>query len=93
MPAQQLCRFGTWLTPSSQGRDVRRILLLDESLKSLQELLRVTSANDAWQQATFDLSRYRGRQVGVYFEAVNDDDARKPRTWMAIDDVSLTACR
>lgn len=77
----------------TQGGDYRRILLLNDSFKLLKELGHLPAATDAWQEASFDLTPYKGRNVWIYFETHNDNAASAPRTWMAIDDVSLTVCR
>jgi hypothetical protein len=76
-----------------QGGDARRLLLLDSALKRLQVPLNVPDTAGAWQNTTLDLSRYKGRNIALYFETYNDSASNNPRTWMAIDDVSLMACR
>ncbi len=94
-PTAPSARLSFWYHTDAptQGGDHRRVLLLNDSFKPLKELVRLPAATDAWQEASFDLAPYKGRNVGIYFETYNDNTASAPRTWMAIDDVSLTVCR
>ena len=54
--------------------------------------MKTLSTADGWQQASFDLSAYRGQSVVLYFEVYNVDVSNGPQTWMFLDDVSLRTC-
>ncbi len=85
-----------WYRPGTQATagDFQRALLLRPGSYALLKVLMKTLSNaDGWQQASFDLSAYRGQSVVLYFEVYNDDVSGWPRTWLFVDDVSLRACR
>lgn len=72
-------------------RDAQQVILLHpltyETLKTLWN----GRANDhAWTQMTFDLTPWRGRQVVLYFNALND--GLGGRTWLYLDDVTIQVC-
>jgi hypothetical protein len=84
-----------WYRPGTQatGGDFQRVLLLRPGTYGLLDTLMKSLINaNEWQPATFDLSAYRGQSVVLYFEVYNDDIAAGPRTWMFVDDVSVSAC-
>ncbi len=70
--------------------DRQYALLLDTNGGILKTLMFTRSNTKAWQQASFDLTAYRGRTVRIHFETFNDGDGRS--TAMYVDDVSLRAC-
>lgn len=85
-----------WYRPGTQAKtgDFQRVLLLRPSSYALLKVLLKTLSNaGGWQQASFDLSAYRGQGVVLYFEVYNVDVSSGPHTWMFLDDVSLRTCR
>ena len=84
-----------WYRPGTQATagDFQRALVLQPGTYALLRVLMKTLSNaDGWQQASFDLSAYRGQSVVLYFEVYNDDVSSGPRTWMFVDDVNLRTC-
>ena len=84
-----------WYKPGTEdhARDYQRVLLLDSHLDPLREMMRGLTSQDTWQLREFDVTAYRGRTVVLYFE-VNNNSLRLPgRTWLAVDNVSLVACK
>ncbi|RME40308.1 MAG: hypothetical protein D6796_17380, partial [Caldilineae bacterium] len=80
-----------YLYPVSQdipGVDVQLALVLDRNFRVVQTLWRGLSNAGTWQQHTFDLSRYAGQTIYVYFGAVNVRTNGKV-TALYVDDVSL----
>ena len=57
------------------------------------ELMEVQKNSTQWRDARFDLSAFKGQQVLLIFEVAVDDPAKLGGTWMAVDDVSVQACR
>ena len=71
--------------------DVHEVLLLDPQTYRPLAVLERALANDAgWVMASHDLTPWRGRSVVVYFGVFNTNYGG--RTWMYVDDVSLTIC-
>ena len=70
--------------------DYQMVLILDSSGAVLERLI-VDRLNDqAWQPYRFDLSRYAGRTIQVYFGVYNNGSGGV--TAMYVDDVSLGSC-
>lgn len=87
-----------WYRPGTQATsgnaDFQRVLLLKPgSYAVLKTLTKVLSNAGQWQQATYDLTAYRGQSVVVYFEVYNDNTSSGPRTWLYVDDVSVQGCQ
>jgi hypothetical protein len=72
--------------------DWQEMLLLDTSYRLLSGgvVLRQVRNDGVWRQVTYDLSPYRGMNIVLYFNAINDGNGR--RTWMYVDDVSVNVC-
>ena len=84
-----------WYYPGTDdvANDFQRVLLLDPvNYGVVANLMQVLENDQAWKQATFDLSAYRGQDLLLYFEVYNDSTDSAGRTWMYLDDVSLQAC-
>ena len=84
-----------WWKPFTQDpvNDFQRVLLLDANYNLLATLMTARDNSGIWQQKSFDLTKYKGRSVVVYFETYNNDvAAASGRTWMFVDDVSVVAC-
>jgi hypothetical protein len=84
-----------WYRPGTQATsgDFQRVLVLRPGTYALLKVLLKTLNNaDGWQQASFDLTAYRGQSVVLYFEVYNVNVSSGPHTWMFLDDVSLRAC-
>ena len=80
------------MRPAGNG-DFQRVLLLRPGTYTLLKTLTKSLLNlGEWRLAEFDLSAYAGQSVVVYFEVYNDNTAAAPRTWMYVDDVSVTTC-
>jgi hypothetical protein len=76
--------------PMSQDQfgDAQNILILNERFRVLQTLSQGLSNSQSWESRSYDLSRWRGQTIYVYFGVVNDGDGRS--TAMYVDVVSLT---
>ena len=72
------------------GGDRQYVLILDTGGQILKNLLWTRSNARAWQQASFDLSAYRGLTIRLAFGTYNDGNGS--RTALYTDDVSITAC-
>lgn len=57
----------------------------------LKMLARVRLNEGVWVEERFDLSEFAGQRIVLYFNCYNDGYGG--RTWMYLDDVSLTVCR
>ena len=84
-----------WYKPGTKaaGEDWQRVLLLKSgSYSFVAELMRVLEDDGMWRYVSFDLSKYAGRSLILYFETYNDSTGSSARTWMHVDDVSVQAC-
>src|SRR5690606_35889588 len=84
-----------WYYPGSEATtgDYQRVMLLQPgNFAVIKVLLKTLENTRAWQQATFDLTPYRGTSLVLYFEVYNDSTGNTGRTWMFVDDVSVQAC-
>lgn len=70
--------------------DRQEVLLLTPEGGILAVVERVRRNDGAWQQATVDLTPYRGRSVYFYFNVFNDGNGAS--TWMYVDDIRLEVC-
>ncbi len=72
--------------------DWQEMLLLNTNYQLLSGgvVLRQVRNDGVWRQATFDLSPYKGQEIVLYFNVINDGNGK--RTWMYIDDVSVNLC-
>ncbi|MCX7669613.1 MAG: immune inhibitor A, partial [Anaerolineae bacterium] len=70
--------------------DYMELVLLTPAGAVLDRPWRSRNDSRTWNQLSFDLSRWRGRTVQVYFNVYND--GRGGTAGMFLDDVSLTAC-
>ena len=85
-----------WWKPFTQdpANDFQRVMLLDSNYYVLTTLVTGRDNSGAWRQETFDVTKYRGRSLAVYFETYNNDvNAADGRTWMFVDDVSVASCQ
>ncbi len=71
----------------TSGRDLQLIIILDENNRILEQRMRERSNAATWQQKTYDITRYGGQTIRVYFGVRND--GRGGSTAMYVDDVSL----
>jgi len=86
--------FSYWPGTDDTGRDSQRVYLLKPyRYTRIKKLMFVLENDRQWKQASFDLSRYAGRKVVLYFSVYNNSTAAKGRTWMYVDDVSIRICR
>ncbi len=73
------------------GTDYREVLLLNTSYRYLAKLERSYAAgNDTWETRTFDLTRYRGSTLVLYFNVYNDGSGTQ--VWNYVDRVTLGNC-
>ncbi|MBN1937518.1 MAG: immune inhibitor A [Anaerolineae bacterium] len=72
--------------------DWQEMLLLDTSYRLLSGgvVLRQNRNDGAWTRVTYDLSPYKGTDIVLYFNVINDGNGK--RTWMYVDDVSVNLC-
>ncbi len=88
-------RLSFWYRPFSQDRshDVQRVLLLEPSTyRVLAVVLQTAEEGGIWRRAGYDLGSLAGQEILLYFEVFNDSTAASGRTWMYVDDVSVSAC-
>jgi len=84
-----------WYYPGSDATtgDYQRVVLLQPgTFAGIKTLMKVQEHDRTWKQATFDLTPYRGMSLVLYIEVLNDSTAAAGRTWMYVDDVSVSAC-
>jgi Dockerin type I domain len=72
------------------GGDIQYVLVLDQSGTILQTLIWTLSNAGAWQEATFDLSAYKGQTIRLHFGTFNNGNCLISA--MYVDDVSLIQC-
>ena len=85
-----------WYLPGTEDTsgDFQRVALLKPgSYSMVKELMRVLEGDLVWKHATFDLTKYAGRNLVLYFNVYNDSTGASGRTWMYVDDASVTACQ
>ena len=85
-----------WIEPGTQDSsgDYQHLAILNPSNSGMiAELWRKLENQNDWQQLSFDLTAYRGRAVRVYLEVRNDNQRLGDRSWMFVDDISLSNCR
>jgi hypothetical protein len=80
---------GNLPTPN-RWQDRQEVILLDPYLRTVAILYRTRENNGNWQREEVDLTPYLGQTLYIYFNAFNDGNGQ--RTWMFLDDVSLTVC-
>jgi serine protease len=84
-----------FIYPVSQNMgstDLQIISVLNEYFTEIHRLHNDLSNANAWQEKTFDLTKYRGRTIYVYFDVVNRVD-NNLTTAMYVDDVTLEITR
>ncbi len=81
-----------WVYPISQDtypRDMQMVLVLNEQFRVLTYVERTLSNSQQWTQGSYDMTRYAGRTVLVYFGVLNQGRTGRPSA-MYVDDVALT---
>jgi serine protease len=81
-----------WVYPISQDtfpRDLQMVLVLNEQFRVLTYAERMLSNSQQWTQHSYDMTRYAGRTVLVYFGVLNSGWTGRPSA-MYVDDVALT---
>jgi serine protease len=81
-----------WLYPISQDtypRDLQMVLILNQRFRVLNYAERMLSNSQQWTQHSYDMTRYAGRTVLVYFGVLNSGWTGRPSA-MYVDDVALT---
>ncbi len=91
-PQSATLRF--WLYPTIAGStsdsDEQRVLLLDQLGNTVQTLVKLRSNTRAWTPYEFDLTKYAGNTLRLYFGVYNNKSGSV--TAMYVDDVSLQVC-
>jgi PKD repeat protein len=91
-PQSATLRF--WLYPTITGStsdsDEQRVLLLDQLGNTVQTLVKLRSNTRAWTPYEFDLTKYAGNTLRLYFGVYNNGSGSV--TAMYVDDVSLQVC-
>jgi len=85
-----------WYRPGTNATkyDRQRVMLLrPRRYTRIKTLMSVLENDREWKQASFDLSRYAGRKIVLYFQVYNNRTGPKGRTWMYVDDVSIQVCK
>ncbi len=86
--------FRYWPGTEATRGDSQRVFLLKPGRYTRLKKLMMGLENDRqWKEASFDLTRYKGRKVVLYFSVYNNSTRAKGRTWMYLDDVSIRVCR
>ncbi len=89
--ASATLEFWHWTHTDQEPGDYVEILLLDgRTGKTLKIIGRGNQPSTEWEYRRFDISRYMGRDVRVYFNVFNDGGAGMAS--MLVDDVSLKVC-
>jgi len=72
--------------------DWQEMLILDSNYQLVAGgvVMRQNQNDGVWHQVTYDLSPYKGMDLVLYFNVINDGNGL--RTWMYIDDVSVNLC-
>ncbi len=70
--------------------DRQEVILLTPHGKTLRILDRVRRNDGVWQESAVDLTEFVGQTFYVYFNTYND--MNPARTWMFLDDVSISVC-
>lgn len=72
--------------------DWQEMLLLDTNYRLLSGgvVMRQNRNVNTWTRVTYDLSPYKGMDIVLYFNVINDGNGK--RTWMYVDDVSVNLC-
>ena len=86
-----ILEFWHWNRTDQEPGDYVEILLLDGRRgKTLEILGRENQPSSQWEYKRFDLTRYIGRDVRIYFNVFNDGGGGMAS--MYVDDVSLKVC-
>ena len=73
-------------------QDLQLISILDHRFREVERLDSFLSNSQTWEQKTFDLTKYKGRTIYIYFGVVNRGPDGKT-TAMFVDDVTLVVAR
>lgn len=65
--------------------------VINSSGQVVQQLFKQTANNNAWVQATFDLSSYAGQTIGIRFLDHENSNGQSYYGYMYVDDVTLNA--
>ena len=83
--------FWHWDNTDQEPGDYQELLLLDgRTGRTLDILWRSNAATTQWRYEGFDISRYVGRDIIVYFNVFNNGGTGRASMW--VDDVTLKAC-
>ncbi len=91
-PARVIAGKFDWHTRSERARyDWQEVLVLQGGCYNwLATLMRERSNDGVWTQYTYDLTPFRGQEIVIYFNVINNGYGG--RTWMYVDDVQVLAC-
>ena len=70
--------------------DRQEVLLFNQSEQPLAVIQRMRRNDSGWQEASVDLTPYRGQNLYLYLNVFNDGNGTP--TWMYVDDIQLNAC-
>ncbi len=93
VPYASLVRLRAHVYPLSvpyDGNDAQELIIMNASGQPLRRVWTLVSNAQAWQTIEIDLSEFRGRTIGIYFNVYND--GKGGVTAMYVDDVVLEAC-
>ncbi len=89
--ASATLEFWHWNRTDGDPGDYGELVVLDGRTKRTLDILwRSAQPSTQWEYKRFDLSRYLGRDIVIYFNVFNDGGAG--RASMLVDDVSLKVC-
>jgi hypothetical protein len=85
-----------WLYPLSvgavegSGGDVQLMLILDQNKVEKERLVMIRSNERTWKYYEFDLKKYAGQTIWIYFGVYNNGYSSNMAIY--VDDVSMEAC-
>ncbi len=83
--------FWHYTISNQESGDYQELVILDGNTgRTLDVMWRVNRNDQAWQQERFDMTRYLGKSIVVYFNTYNN--GHNGRASMYVDDVSLKIC-
>jgi hypothetical protein len=80
------------VSQDTSSRDLQITSVLNQNFREVERLSNQLSNAQTWQQQTFDLTKYKGKTIYVYFGVVNRT-ANGKVTALYVDDVTLVVSK
>ncbi len=91
LPAQNAVGMSISAWQAALRQDTQEVMILDQNKNVLEVLVALTEDAPGWLWGYFDLTKYKGHTIYVYFNVYNDgDNSDNRRAWMYVDDICLT---